>query len=154
MTYLELTKKVANIDLIICLLNEFGMSNQEIMDKMKITEPTIYNAQKRLETITEALKTIAGEEPKDLRNKDVQAVVEAFKESFGTTTTSRYDRFAAKRLSDKHGTDNIVKIIKVLAQHTGDKYTPSVNGVRQIEEKWVNIAAFFKRMQAERPIDL
>lgn len=76
-------------------------------------------------------------------NQAVSAVVEAFKDSFGTTKASKYDRFSAKRLSDKYGSENIVMIIKALAG-TNDKYKPIVNSVQQLEEKWVAVGNFIK----------
>ena len=133
---------------------ELGYPQEEIATKLKISRPSIGAARTRLEPILEALKTIAGEEPKDLRNKDVQAIVEAFSETFGTTAASKYDRFAASRLAKKHGADGIVKVIKLLGQNSGDKYTPVVNNVRQIEEKWPAIGAFFTRMKKQQRVDL
>lgn len=156
MTYLELTRLLGQTDLFICLMSELGYTGEEIANKLNVSEPTVYNAKNRLRILTETITT--GKElsatREDLRNKDVESIVTAFKESFGTTTINKYDRFAAKRLADKHGAENIVKIITILSQHSGDQYVPSVNSVRQIEVKWVNIANFFKKLQSNQEIEL
>lgn len=179
MTYLELTKKLGLTKLFICLMDELGYTNREIAEKLQITEPTIYNARKEFETLSEALKIAgsAAEQPieplvnesglvtepmtpleaqvkKDLRNPDVQEIINAFQDCFGTTSASKYDRFAASRLAKKYGAKNIVGIIRLLSQHRSDKYTPVVNSVRQIEQKWVNIGSFFNRVKSEEAIDL
>lgn len=73
---------------------------------------------------------------------EVSTIVESFKEHFGTTKTSKWDRFAAKRLASKHGVDRILAVIDALSMVGGDKYAPSVNNVSQIEEKWVAIIRF------------
>lgn len=154
MTYLEFAKKLGFSDLLICVLNEIGLTNEQIMTEMKITEPTIYNAQARLEPISEALKTIVGAEPKDLRNNDVQAIVDTFTQCFETTATSKYDRFAANRLAKKHGAKKIVQIIQILAAHSGDKYCPTINNIRQLEDKWPSIGNFFNKLQKSQTIEL
>ena len=76
-------------------------------------------------------------------NQAVSGVVEAFKDSFGTTKASKWDRFSAKRLSDKYGSDSIVKVIKALAS-SQDKYRPTVNSVQQLEDKWVQVGTFLR----------
>ena len=177
MTYLDLVKKLGLTKLIICLMDELGYPNKEIAKKLQITEPTIYNARKSYELLNEALQnvgyiqdliTVDGdikvEQPKrsgtiteaikqDLRNPDVQKIVDEFQTAFGTTSVSRYDRFAASRLAKKYGAESITQVIQLLAQHAGDKYTPVVSNVRQIEQKWVNIASFFKRIKQNEGIE-
>lgn len=154
MTYLELTKLLGQTDLFICLMSELGYKGEEIAEKLQITEPTVYNAKKRLRVLTDNVMTGNEVIKVDLRNQDIESIVTTFKETFGTTSISRFDRFAAKRLSDKHGADNIVKVIKLLSQHSGDAYVPSVNSVRQIETKWVNIANFFNKLKSQQAIEL
>lgn len=75
-------------------------------------------------------------------NEEVSEVIEHFKEVFGTTRTSKWDRFAASRLVKKHGVPAILKVIDGLSATAGDKYGPSVNNVSQIEEKWPAIIRF------------
>jgi len=79
---------------------------------------------------------------KDLRNPDIQTVIDAFSESFGTTTSNKYDRFATKRLVDKYGVDGIVKVIKALRSFNDDQYCPTVNNIRDIEKKWPAVIKF------------
>lgn len=154
MTYLELTKLLGQTDLFACLMSELGYRGEDIAEKLQISEPTVYNAKNRLRVLTDNVTTASALEKPDLRNQDIEKVVTAFKEAFHTTTTSRYDRFAAKRLASKHGADNIVQVISLLAQHAGDQYVPTVNSVRQIELKWVNISNFFNKLQSQEEIEL
>ncbi|HET7630453.1 MAG TPA: hypothetical protein VFK03_03700 [Candidatus Saccharimonadales bacterium] len=74
----------------------------------------------------------------------VGAVVEAFKEAFGTTKVSKYDRFAAHRLAEKHGQEAVVTIIRLLAQKSSEKFCPTVNSISQLEEKWVSALRFLR----------
>lgn len=176
MTYLDFVKKTGLLKLVILLMDELGYPNKEITEKLQITEPTIYNTRRDFERLTNALESsgaaeveILGElipkDPerngtitevvkKDARNPEVQKVVDAFQGAFGTTKVSKWDRFAASRLSKKYGADNIAQIITILAQHQGDKYTPVVNSIRQLEEKWVNVSNFFSRIQENQEVEL
>lgn len=81
-------------------------------------------------------------------DSDVSTIVEAFKEAFGTTRASKYDRFSATRLARKHGAQSVVQIIKILAAKSDDKYAPTVRDVSQLEQKWVSVVKFL-RGQAE-----
>lgn len=184
MTYLELTKKLGLLKLFVLLLDELGYPNKEIADKLDISEPTIYNARKEYEALSEALKIVknieslriipsAAElettEPKEIEsvvsvaeqakkevygNPEVAKIIDTFKQCFGTTTASKYDRWAAHRLAKKYGGDEIVKVIQVLSTHMTDKYCPTVNSVSQLDKKWVNVAAYFNRIKGEEAIDL
>lgn len=77
-------------------------------------------------------------------NEDVSEIVNTFKEVFGITKTSKYDRFAAKRLADKHGTDSIVQIIKLIAQRSSEQFCPTIGSVQQLETKWVSVIRFLR----------
>lgn len=143
MKYLDYLKIYDNFDKTIILFDELGFTDEEIMNRLEVSKQLIYNAKRRVEPLLEVLKTI-DEEKKDARNKDVQAIIDAFVEQFGVTKTTQYDRWAAKRLYTKHGSENIVAIIKALAHYADDKYCPVIGSVSQIEKKWVNIAKFLK----------
>lgn len=80
---------------------------------------------------------------------DIDKIIEAFKSTFGTTKASRYDRFAAKRLAEKYGSQAICGIIQLLANRSGDKYAPMVNSVSQLEEKIVNVLRFLRDTNGE-----
>lgn len=75
-------------------------------------------------------------------NEEISEVIEHFKETFNTTRTSKWDRFAAGRLVKKHGVPAILKVIDALAATAGQKFAPSVNNVSQVEEKWPTIIRF------------
>lgn len=142
MRALDFAKAYTNFDIIVLVLDERGLSDEQIAELLEITKPTIHNAKKRAEPLLEALKTISTEEPKTYGNPDVNAIVDEFKKQFGTTAASKYDRFAAKRLFTAHGTENVCKVIRALAHFSNDKYAPAVNSVRQLEEKWVSVIKF------------
>lgn len=77
-------------------------------------------------------------------NADIDKVVVAFADSFGTTRTSKYDRYAARRLVAKYGTDSVCGIIKMLAEKSGGKYYPVVNDISQLERKFVSVLNFLR----------
>lgn len=77
-------------------------------------------------------------------NKDIDAITESFKTAFGTTKTSRYDRFAAQRLAEKYGSQAVCGITKLLAERAGEQYAPIVGSVQQLEQKWVQVLNFVR----------
>jgi hypothetical protein len=77
-------------------------------------------------------------------NADIDKVVEAFIENFGTTKTSRADRFAANRLVNKYGSQAVVGIIRLLAQKNTERYAPIVGSIAQLEDKWVSVLNFLR----------
>lgn len=154
MKYLDYIKQYTNFDNVLVLFDELGFTDEEIMTKLEVSKQTIYNAQKRQEPLITALAAIP--EPKAVQygNPDINTIVEAFKQSFGTTAASRYDRFAAKRLAEKHGAENIVKVIQVLSQRAGAKFAPSVNSVSELEKKWVSVGKFLNNESNDVMIEL
>lgn len=76
---------------------------------------------------------------------DVSKIVDTFKDTFGVTKTTKYDRFAAKRLAAKHGTEPICQIILLLKARADHQYAPVINSVAQIETKWVSILKFLRQ---------
>lgn len=86
-------------------------------------------------------------------DKDVEAIVQAFGDTFGTTKVSKYDRFAAHRLAEKYSSQAVVGIVKLLAQSGNEKYAPVVNNVTQLEEKMPSILNFLRKTGGEEIIE-
>ena len=80
---------------------------------------------------------------------DVDAIIEKFKTTFGTTKTSKQDRWAAHRLTQKYGSQAVVGIIGLLAQHSNEQYCPVVNNITELEGKWVSILNFLRSTDGE-----
>jgi hypothetical protein len=76
---------------------------------------------------------------------DVDAVVQAFADTFDTTKTTKRDRWAAARLVKRHGRAAIVGIIGLLGKYSGQPYAPVVNSVSELEEKLVSVLAFIRK---------
>lgn len=89
--------------------------------------------------------------PAEYGQPEINEVIATFKEVFGTTKATRYDRFAAKRLITKHGVANVKLVITALAAKGSAKYSPTVNSVSQLEDKWVSIV---KYLHADTPKEL
>lgn len=142
MTLLEYAKAYHNFDIYLVLMDDAGYTDVEIMDKFSVSKQGIYNARKRLEPIIASLSGLASPK-RDLRNKDVQTIVEAFMTAFGTTKTTLHDRYAAKRLHGKYGAQNVATIIQALASHPG-KFAPTVNSVYELENKWVSVGKYLQ----------
>lgn len=153
MNLLDYIKKYHNLDLFIALLDEMNFSDEEIITKLSISKMTIYNAKERLQPLMTALATIDHKLPQ-YGNPDVNTIVDTFKERFGTTKTSKNDRFAAKRLAAKHGADNVARVIIALGDSVGDTYAPSVNSVQQLEEKWVSVGKFLNNKSSDNMVVL
>ena len=75
-------------------------------------------------------------------DKAIDTIVDTFKKQFGTTSASRYDRFAAKRLAERHGTDGVCKVIELLRQYQSEQYCPTIGSIQQLEQKWVSVGRF------------
>lgn len=77
---------------------------------------------------------------------DVDKVVMKFADTFGTTKVSKTDRFAANRLVSKYGSQAVVGIIGMLAEHSQEKYVPVVGSVTQLEDKFVAVMHFLRNL--------
>lgn len=82
----------------------------------------------------------------------VDQVVETFVDTFGTTKTTRYDRFAAKRLADKYGAKVVCQVIQMLGSQRDQKYAPTVGSITQLETKWVSVFNFLRKQSQEREV--
>lgn len=80
---------------------------------------------------------------------EIDQVVKKFKDTFGTTRSSKYDRFAARRLVAKYGTKSVFGVIELLAEKSDEKYAPVVNDVSQLEKKFVSVLSFLRKNTAE-----
>lgn len=80
-------------------------------------------------------------------NGEVETVLHAFKDHFGTTKTSRTDRFAAHRLCQKYGGQAVAGVIKLLAERAGQPYAPVINSVTELENKWISVLSFLRKGQ-------
>lgn len=79
-------------------------------------------------------------------NADIDRVLDSFKEVFGTTKVSKYDRWAAKRLCDKYGPQAVTGIIQLLATHNQERFAPVVGSVAELENKWVSVMNFLRKL--------
>ncbi len=87
-------------------------------------------------------------------NSDIDAVVLKFSETFGTTKTTKYDRFAAKRLTEKYGRDSIVGIIQLLGERKDEKFSPVVGNISQLEQKIVSVMNFLRKSMDNQDLDI
>lgn len=79
---------------------------------------------------------------------DIDIVVDTFKEVFGTTRVSKQDRYAARRLATKYGSQAVVGIMRLLHQSSDNQYAPVVGSVAQLEEKWVSVLNFVRKQKS------
>ena len=79
---------------------------------------------------------------------DIDIVVDTFKEVFGTTRVSKQDRYAARRLATKYGSQAVVGIMRLLHQASDNQYAPVVGSVAQLEEKWVSVLNFVRKQKS------
>lgn len=85
---------------------------------------------------------------------DVDAITDKFKLTFGATKTTKQDRWAAHRLTQKYGSQSVVGIIGLLAQHSESRYAPVVNNITELENKWVSILNFLRTVDGEATIEV
>lgn len=111
-------------------------------DILELVTKLVGNAQ-TAETVVNALSE-AGVLHVGFGDAEVDIIVDKFKDTFGTTKTTKYDRFAASRLAKKYGSQAVVGVIDLLASKSGEKYVPVVGNVSQLEEKWVSVLNFLR----------
>jgi hypothetical protein len=75
---------------------------------------------------------------------EIDGVIDKFTLCFGTTKTTKYDRYAAHRLVAKYSGHAVAGIIELLASRSKERYAPLVNNITQLEEKWVSVLAFLR----------
>ena len=83
---------------------------------------------------------------------DIDRVVGVFTETYGTTKTTRQDRWAAQRLVKKYGAQAVVGIIQLLASLSTERYAPIVGSVAQLEDKWISVLAFLRKHKGSEEI--
>lgn len=151
MRYLEYLKTYHNFDNYLLFLDDLGFSVDEIVTMTGSSRQTVYNARDRQKWLVDALRGLTSEN-KQYGSQDINTIVNTFKECYQTTKITKYDRWAAKRLSDKHGADNIANVIRLLVV-SHDRFKPVINSVSQLEEKWPSIVNFFKNKANGLPIN-
>lgn len=152
MNFLDYSKQYHNFDIFLVLLDDAGLTDQDIMDKFVVSKQRIYDARKRLEPVIKGLENIDGKVNKS--DPNINLIIETFKDSFGTTTSSQYDRFAAKRLHIKYTAESTASLIKALANLADLSYYPTVNSVSQFEKKLPQVVKFVKDNSQSGVIEL
>lgn len=90
----------------------------------------------------------------DYGDDNIGRVVTSFTETFGTTKTSKYDRFAAKRLSDRYGVQAVTGVITLLGRKRDEPYAPVVGNIKQLEDKWVSVLNFLRKNDDIQEVDV
>ena len=140
----DFAKDIKIIDLIVLWLDEQGFSDNEIATMAGISTQTLHNTKNRLKPFLDSLKAVKGELV-EYGNHDINTIINTFSQAFGTTKSTKWDRFAAKRLLAKYPSELLVGAINALAGSQNDKYAPSVRSISQFEEKLPNIARFLNQ---------
>jgi hypothetical protein len=122
------------------------MTTEEIV---KVVQPYSSKAESIVKALAEAgaLNITYG-------NEEVGKITDAFKQHFGVTKASKYDRWAASRLAKKHGSGNVVAVIQVMSRAQGMPFCPVINSISQLEDKWLSVAGFIQRNQVKEEIKL
>lgn len=114
---------------------------------------TIVGDRLKAETVIERL-TDEGVLVLGYGDADVDLICESFKEYFGTTKTSRQDRFSAHRLGSKYGAQSVRGIMKLLSENSNQKFAPVVNNVAELESKFVSILKFVRNIKSDETIEV
>ena len=60
-------------------------------------------------------------------------------------TKVKLNRYAAKRLLDKYGTDKVIKLIEFASEIQGKQYAPTINNILDLEQKIVSLMNFYAK---------
>jgi predicted DNA-binding protein YlxM (UPF0122 family) len=153
MNLLDYTKQFYNFNIFLVLLDDSGLTDDDIMTKFDVSKQRIYDARKQLEPLIKALETIDAKQ--DKRDPNIQLIINTFADCFGTTKSTAYDRYAAKRLHVKYTAPEIAKLIEALSNLMDDQYAPTVNSVVQFENKLPQIVKFVRsKTDSAKMIDI
>lgn len=87
-------------------------------------------------------------------NSEIDNVVQKFVDTFGTTKTTKYDRFAADRLVKKYGDKAICGIIEMLGKSATERFAPRVNNISDLESKMPSILVFLRGVRNNEELDV
>ncbi|HOR57547.1 MAG TPA: hypothetical protein PLV82_02625 [bacterium] len=79
-------------------------------------------------------------------NEDINKAVEHWKKTFGKNPPSKLtlSRYPFKRLIDAYTLDHVLSAITVVGQSVDDKYAPSINNPKDLEDKWISLIKYYK----------
>lgn len=86
--------------------------------------------------------------------QEIDQIVEKFTTVFGTTKTTKYDRWAAGRMAKKYGAQAVCGIIGLLGKFSQEKFAPVVNNVTELENKMPSVLNFIRNVSDNREVDL
>ena len=87
-------------------------------------------------------------------NSEIDNVVQKFTDTFGTTKTSKYDRFAADRLTKKYGSQAICGIIGLMGEHGSEQFAPHLNNLSELENKLPSVLLFLRKQRGDETLDI
>ena len=87
-------------------------------------------------------------------SSEIDNVVQKFTDTFGTTKTSKYDRFAADRLTKKYGSQAICGIIGLMGEHGSEQFAPHLNNLSELENKLPSVLLFLRKQRGDETIDV
>lgn len=99
-----------------------------------------------IKTIKQAFKD-AGWTPPAKVHPEAERIIEAFKEANNVPSVRPTDIKAARLLAEKYGADNIIQIIQIMAAAQGKPYVPSINNIKNLQDKWVMVGNYIKKNQ-------
>lgn len=86
-------------------------------------------------------------------DKTVNLIITTFKDAFGTTKTTRYDRYSASRLASRHTADVVCQVIVLMAGSASEPYAPVINNVSELETKWISVVSHIKKQNVQPELD-
>lgn len=88
----------------------------------------------------------------DYGDDNIGLIVTAFTETFGTTTTTKYDRFAANRLANRYGVKAVTGVIGLLGKQRDLPYAPAPRSISDLEKKWVSVMNFLRKSNQQSEV--
>lgn len=97
-------------------------------------------------------KGIEQKAPKSYGNPEINLLFEEWEKHCGLKITNKIkmNRYACNRLIKTKGLEPILKVIPIVAESNSDKYAPSIANFMDLEEKWNNLAIWYKKKLMEK----
>jgi hypothetical protein len=106
---------------------------------------------------TDTIKNLKKERSKeevssDVPSQDIVAIIDSFKgvnPAYGKWYANKTQRASIERMLPIHGKERLLKVIPLLSKSNTMQFFPSITTPVQLEEKWAQLEAQWKRYQGE-----
>ena len=97
-----------------------------------------------------------GQASETFGNPEINNLFLKFEEIVGIKVSSKVksNRFACKRLLQKHESNVIEQVLYIVAQANSDRYAPTITDFIELEQKWNRLGVWWRKKQNEGVLEV